>query len=142
MNKENLKKTEISENILVPLIDRFAKDHLTTKNASKEDVAKFYEKVLDTLKKENYITDKEIQTMKTPAKGEKSSDFDKAVDNTLTLVKTNTPKIEGLDKMKYGVANFCKKIGINMKRKTGLRTSKIIPEKHNAIQNSFFMLSK
>ena len=45
------KDTEISENILVPLIDRFVKDHLTTKNASKEDVAKFYEKVLDTLKK-------------------------------------------------------------------------------------------
>lgn len=39
------------------------------------------------------------------------SDFDKAVEKTLTLVKTDTPKIEGSDKMKYGVANFCKKIG-------------------------------
>lgn len=105
------KDTKVSENTLVPLIDSFVKEHLTTKNASKEDMAKFYDKVLDTLKKENYITDKDIQNMKTPAKGEKSSDFDKAVDNTLTLVKTNTLKIEGSDKMKYGVANFCKKIG-------------------------------
>ncbi len=105
------KDTKISENKLVPLIDSFVKEYLTNKNASKEDVAKFYDKVLDTLKKENYITDKEIQTMKTPAKGEKSSDFNKAVDNTLTLVKANIPKIEGSDKMNYGVANFCKKIG-------------------------------
>jgi len=105
------KDTKVSENTLVPLIDSFVKKHLTTKNASKEDMAKFYDKVLDTLKKENYITDKEIQNMKTPAKGEKSSDFDKAVDNTLKLVSATTPKIEGSDKMKYGVANFCKKIG-------------------------------
>ena len=105
------KDTKVSENTLVPLIDSFVKEHLTTKTASKEDMAKFYDKVLDTLKKENYITDKEIQNMKTPAKGEKLSDFDKAVEKTLTLVKTDTPKIEGSDKMKYGVANFCKKMG-------------------------------
>ena len=72
--------------------------------------------------------------MKTPAKGEKSSDFDKAVDNTLTLVKTNTPKIEGLDKMKYGVANFCKKIGCT--NISNYFMKKISPENLTQIHNT------
>ncbi len=127
------KDTKISENNLVPLIDSFVKEHLTTKNASKEDVAKFYDKVLDTLKKENYITDKEIKGMKTPAKGEVSSNFDKAVDSTFNLTKTNTPKIEGSDKMKYGVANFCKKIGCTSISNYFMK--KISPENLTKIHN-------
>jgi hypothetical protein len=128
------KDKKISEEKLLPLIDSFVKTHTTTREVTKSDIAKLYDDLIVTLKKDGYITDKDIDAVKARPNTRTLSNFEKIVDSTFDLVKITTPQITGSDKLKYNVANFCKSI-----RLTGIANycmQKISPDNLSKIHDT------
>ncbi len=92
---------------IVNLVDNLVEE-ATTKKLTEEQVTEFYDKLLNNLKKQGYLTDKEVANIK-------KSDHYK--DNAKETARLMNKELEPLglkdrDALYYKVANFAKAIGL------------------------------
>ncbi len=91
---------------LESLVHDFTKQ-VIGKEVSDKKVEEFYDKVISKLKKEQYLTDQDINIIKS------DPDYKKNIEDTTKLINLTTPDLIGKDKVYYKMANFCKKIGLS-----------------------------
>ncbi len=91
---------------LESLVHDFTKQ-VIGKEVSDKKVEEFYDKVMSKLKKEQYLTDQDINIIKS------DPDYKKNIEDTTKLINLTTPDLIGKDKVYYKMANFCKKIGLS-----------------------------
>ncbi|MFY9589766.1 T4SS effector phosphatidylinositol 3-Kinase RisK1 [Rickettsia endosymbiont of Halotydeus destructor] len=90
---------------LESLVVDFTKQTVGKKITDKE-IEKFYANIMNELKKENYLTDQNINNIKN------DPDYKRNIKETTKLINLATPNLTGKDKIYYKVANFCRKIGL------------------------------
>ncbi|AAU03620.1 T4SS effector phosphatidylinositol 3-Kinase RisK1 [Rickettsia typhi] len=109
------------------LIINFTK-HTTTKNVTDEEVEKFYDNIMQVLKKENYLNEQDIETIKQDLK------YHDNIENTTHLLNAKDLKLNSKDTIYYKIGNFCEKIGLRSVANHFIK--KIAPENLNKIYNT------
>ena len=112
---------------LESLIVDFTKQ-ATTKNVTDKEVAKFYDNIMKELKKENYLTQQDIEGIKKDLK------YQDNIENTTNLLNAKSFKLNSKDTIYYKVGNFCKKIGLS--NISNYFMKKISPENLNKIHDT------
>jgi hypothetical protein len=103
--KEFGDKTIKAFEVLTPIVEEFHRNCVSSSKIDEKQAEQFYDKILNTLKKEQNITDDEIKKIK------ENPEFNKNIKKTCSLLNTNTTDLGIMDTIKYTVANFCKQIG-------------------------------
>jgi len=91
------------------LATEFIDKNKNSKEITTAKVEKLYDQVLNKLEQAGYIQKEDIVKLK---KGD-PSDFTKNVKETQELLKETKVELSFGDKLKHGLAKFCKKIGCN-----------------------------
>ena len=105
--KEAAPKIEKVANSINDLATEFIDKNKGSKEISTEKVEKLYDQVLKKLEQAGYIQKEDIDKLKTGS----LSDFSKNVKETQELLKGTKVELSFGDKLKHGMAKFCKKIG-------------------------------
>lgn len=129
---KNLSAKTFAENFIIPEINGFIKAHLNTA-ASREDVNKFFTKILETLAANsqisrddagNYNKAEEVETItikkrfilpdkKIVTKTLDISKFDKLVNSTHDLIKDITPNLKTTEKLWFNLSNLFDLVGLD-----------------------------
>ncbi len=118
---------------LESLIVDFTKQ-ATTKNITDKEVTKFYDNIMKELKKENYLTEQDIEGIKKDLK------YQDNIENTTNLLNAKSFKLNSKDTIYYKVGNFCEKIGLS--NVSNYFMKKISPENLNKIHDTHKLIAE
>lgn len=160
----NLSAKIFAKNLIIPKIDEFVKDHLN-KPVTKDDVQKFFTKILETLKtkeiinseassKYNQAEEVEKKTIEkrtgvtgfflgdkeTISKALDPSKFEKLVNSTHQLLEHTTPNLGTTEKLWFGLSNLFKEIGLKSLSKVCM--NQIAPENLKALDTINLSISE
>jgi len=162
----NLSAKIFAENLIIPKIDEFVKDHFN-KPVTKDDVQKFFTKILETLKAKEIINSEssskyneagEIEQEVAPVnslsrvakflgldkpeilKIPDLSQFEKLVNSTHKLLEHTTPSLGTTEKLWFGLSNLFKEIGLESLSKICM--NQIAPENLKALDTISLSISE
>ncbi|WP_375326290.1 hypothetical protein [Candidatus Tisiphia endosymbiont of Nemotelus uliginosus] len=101
------KRLKLVEDQLISIANNLKKER---RQIPKKEIAGLYDRLLDILKNEKYLTEEECDNIR------KDKIYDQHIVDTTKLVNittTNTTPIPFIDKIRYRIANFCKTISLS-----------------------------